>query len=96
MLFPDADTLTTRFEYVHKQMGIAHDRILQFPEILYCREHRLRQRHEYLQMLTKAQYDPTRDLYVSFKQLTEGTDSEFALNVAKTSYDDFETFLRTL
>lgn len=77
-------------------MGIAHDRLLLAPEILYCREHRLRQRHKYLQTLGKAQYDPTRDLFVSFKQLAEGSDSEFALNVARTSYADFETFLRTM
>lgn len=77
-------------------MGIAHDRLVHSPSILYCREHRLRERHEYLKVLGKAQYDPTRDLFVSLQQIAEGTDQEFALNVAKTAYTEYESFLRTM
>lgn len=77
-------------------MQLSHQRIVNAPEILYCREHRLRQRHEYLVRLGKAQYDPSRPLFVPFKQLVEGTDDEFVLNVAKTSYAAFDAFLRTL
>lgn len=77
-------------------MGIAHDRIVQQPDVLYCRKHRLQERHEYLRQLSKAQYDPRQPLYVSFKQLTAGSDQDFALNVARTSLSAYEEYLRTL
>lgn len=85
-----------RFDFVHKQMNISHEQLCKSPEILYCREHRLQQRHRFLVHLGKAQYDPSKDLYVSFKGLVEGSDQEFCLNVAKTSYTAYEAFLRTM
>lgn len=85
-----------RFDYVHKQMNISHEQLCKSPEILYCREHRLQQRHGFLYQLGKAQYDPSKDLYVSFKSLVEGSDQEFCLNVAKTSYAAYEAFLRAM
>lgn len=94
--FADADSLASRFEYIHRTMNVSHERLSQYPQILYCREHRLKQRHEFLLSLGRAQYDPTKDLYVPFKSVLEGSDSEFALNVAKTSYKEFEAFLRTM
>lgn len=77
-------------------MGLSHERIVQTPEVLYCRRHRLLERHDYLHRLGKAQYDPKRPLYVSMKQLIAGTDAEFALNVAGTSVGAYEAYLRQL
>lgn len=77
-------------------MGITHERIVQQPDVLYCRKHRLHERHEYLRRLGKAQYDPRQPLFVSFKQLTAGSDTEFALNVAQTTLEAYEEYLRTL
>lgn len=95
-VFIDRDTLTERFEYAHKKMAISHTTFCRWPELLYCRLHRLQQRHEYLLHLGKAQYNPDQELYVSFKRLVEGTDSEFVLNVAKSSFADYEAFLRLM
>lgn len=83
-------------DYIHNQMQISHDEIVKSSSILQFREHRIKQRHEFLKLIGKAQYDPTKDLYVSLTQLVAGTDVEFALNVAKTSYSQFETFLRQM
>lgn len=91
-----ADDLIERFDYVHRKMEIPHSQIIQFPEILTSREYRIRQRHEFLKYLGKAQYDPSQDLYVSLKTLVEGTDQEFVINVAKSTMDIYDTFLRTL
>lgn len=77
-------------------MKISHDQIVKSSGILQHREHRIKQRHEFLKLIGKAQYDPTKDLYVPLIQLVEGNDAEFAMNVAKTSYKQFDTFLRQL
>lgn len=94
--FTGQDTLISRLDYAHNQMKLSHDQILKFSGILQCREHILKQRHEFLKLIGKAQYDPTKDLYVSLKDLIGCTDMEFAIDVAKTSYAKFETFLRNL
>lgn len=95
-LFSDQDNLISRLDYIHNTMKISQDQIVKSSTILQHREHRIKQRHEFLKLIGKAQYDPTKDLYVPLTQLVAGTDSEFAMNVAKTSYSQFETFLKQL
>lgn len=85
-----------RFDYAHSVMNLSHARLIQSPEIFYCRKRRLEQRHGYLLHLKRAQYNPTKDLFVSFKRLSEGNDEEFAVNIARTTYQDFEQYLRSL
>lgn len=77
-------------------MKLSHDQIVKSSHILHYREYKVKQRHEYLQLIGRAQYDPTKDLYVSPMQLVVGTDEEFAKNVANTSYEKFQSFLRQL
>lgn len=95
-VFIDQENLVSRLDYAHNKMKLSHDQLIKFSEILQCREFRIKQRNEFLELLGKAQYDPTKDLYISLKQLVEGSDAEFAINVAKMPYDKFETFLRQL
>ncbi|XP_055694463.1 transcription termination factor 3, mitochondrial [Lutzomyia longipalpis] len=90
------DSLMGRFQYVHKDMEISHEQLCQDPHILLSREHRIRQRHEFLKFIGKAQYDPKKDLYVSLKNLVVGTDEEFVFNIAKSSMPTYNAFLRTL
>lgn len=92
----DQDILIARLHYIHNVMEIPQEEILKWSGILQLREHRLKQRHEFLKLIGRAQYDPTKDLYVSLKALCVGTDEEFAMNVAKTAYKKFENFLRQL
>lgn len=94
--FIDQESLLQRFDYLNKEMNISNEKIVQEPECLLTREFRLKQRHQFLSYLGKAQYDPTKDLYISLKSLVVGTDLEFVLNVAKTSIDVYDSFLRTL
>lgn len=96
ILMMDPDELLARLDYVHNVMKIPHERIVQQPFILCFRRHRIRHRHEFLQLLGRAQYDPTKDMYVSLNKLCVGSDEEFAMNVAKTGYMKFEAFLRQL
>lgn len=93
--FSDSDELVERFEFAHKEMQLSHDTLLQFPEVLISRLFRLKQRHEFLKMLGRSQYKPENDLYVSPKSLVEGTDREFAIEVAKSNMSIYEMFLKT-
>lgn len=91
----DSDLLIERFAYAHKTMKLSHDMLIQFPEVLSSREFRLRQRHEFLVTLGRAQYDPEKDLYISPRDLVSGNDYHFVRNVAKSDLETYELFLKT-
>lgn len=77
-------------------MNIPHNRIVQECGILGCRESRLKQRHLFLEKIGKAQYDPNKPNYVSLTSLISGTDGVFCSEVAKSSVDIFNMFLKSL
>lgn len=77
-------------------MKFSHDKILQSPEILTSRRYRLKQRHQFLKSLGKAQFDETKPGYISMRSLVEGTDQEFVQNVCKSSLETFDNFVKTL
>ncbi|XP_014479407.1 PREDICTED: transcription termination factor 3, mitochondrial [Dinoponera quadriceps] len=89
------ENLMRTFEYAHDEMMLPLDFIVQSPHILLCRKARLQQRHMFLVELKKAQYDPTKPLYVSLRALVEGTDVDFCRNIAMTSVDMYNAFLKT-
>lgn len=91
----DSDMLIERFAYAHQTMKLSHDMLIQFPEVLSSREFRLRQRHEFLVTLGRAQYDPEKDLYISPRDLVSGNDYHFVRNVAKSDLETYELFLKT-
>ncbi|XP_035733967.1 transcription termination factor 3, mitochondrial-like [Vespa mandarinia] len=88
--------ITDTFDYAHNQMKLSHQFILSQAYVLLCRKRRLEQRHMFLVKLGRAQYDPTVPLYVSLKSLICGTDDEFCQNVAKTSSDTYELYLKSI
>lgn len=77
-------------------MHIPHNQIKRSPEVLLCRNFRLRQRHTFLETLGRAQYDPKNENFIPLKTLVEGTDLEFCTKYAKCSINDFNDFLKTL
>ena len=83
------------FEYAHNEMQLQHDILVKMPHILLCRKSRLQQRHSFLVEMKKAQYDPSKPMYVSPRALVSGTDVEFCINIAKTSVDIYNAFLKT-
>lgn len=94
--FEDDHQLEKRFYLVHNLIGLSQDLIIRFPQCLLCRDWKMKERHLYLLMLGRAQYDPKKVHYVSLKALVTGTDSEFCEKVAKTSVVKFNDFLLTL
>ncbi|GAB1868826.1 mTERF domain-containing protein 1, mitochondrial [Camponotus japonicus] len=83
------------FQYAHHEMQLQHNLLVKMPHILLCRKARLQQRHSFLVEMKRAQYDPSKPMYVSPKALISGTDAEFCINIAKTSVDVYNAFLKT-
>lgn len=85
-----------RYDIITKEMKIPQPLILQNPEIFETRGFILRERHGFLKSLGRAQYDPKHDLYVPLHALIVGTNEAFAVKVAKSTYEEFDKYLRTL
>nr|XP_018896544.1 PREDICTED: transcription termination factor 3, mitochondrial [Bemisia tabaci] len=88
--------LLPTFNEIHNEMGIPHDLIVKQPQALMRSPRIIRQRHLYLKLIKRDQYDPKKENYVSLQALVDGDDTEFCKNVAKTSVESYNTFLKTL
>ncbi|XP_041976022.1 transcription termination factor 3, mitochondrial [Aricia agestis] len=88
--------LLERFNYIHNTIKISHENILLHPNILLCRNFKIKQRHIFLQQLGRAQFDPSKENYVPIMALAENTDVEFCKNHAKCHIDEYNRFLKTL
>lgn len=84
------------FDYVHNEMGLSHQQIMDNYVILDSRKSRCEQRHKFLMELNRAQYDANKPLYVSPASIVLGTDEEFCRNIAKCNIDLYNEFLKTL
>ncbi|XP_047544819.1 transcription termination factor 3, mitochondrial [Vanessa atalanta] len=89
-------SLLERFNYLHNVIKIPHSSILHYPNVLLCRNFKVKQRHMFLETLGRAQYNANKENYIPLKALIENTDSEFCKNYAKCNVDDFNLFLKTL
>jgi len=90
------DELGERFDYVHNVMKLSHDKILQTPDLLLYRRHKLRQRHQFLKFLGKDQFDETKSLFIPLKTLLLGSDKDFVINVCDSTPAIYDNFLKTL
>lgn len=86
----------SRFEYVHLKMGIQHREILKFPELLLTRQFKLKQRHEFLVKLGRNQYDPSKELYISLRDLVVSPEREFVEILAKSCMEEYYNYLKSL
>uniref|UniRef100_A0A8D8V1E8 Transcription termination factor 3, mitochondrial n=1 Tax=Cacopsylla melanoneura TaxID=428564 RepID=A0A8D8V1E8_9HEMI len=91
----DAGIMVSNFNYVHSEMLIPHSAIVEYPNILTSRLFRVQNRHLFLVKLSRNQYDPTKEHYVSLESLISGTDAEFCTNVARTTIELYNMFLKT-
>lgn len=65
-------------------------------QVFNTRIFKIKERHLFLVYLGKAQYDPTKPNYVSLDKFVSIPDEVFCKEIAKTSVNDFEKFLKTL
>lgn len=87
--------LTQIFDYVHNTMNVPQSLIVKFPQVLNSKYLRIRERHQFLDYLGKAQYDPTLPNYVSLERLVSLPDETFCTEVASATLTDLELFLKT-
>uniref|UniRef100_A0ACB8FEV7 Transcription termination factor 3, mitochondrial n=1 Tax=Sphaerodactylus townsendi TaxID=933632 RepID=A0ACB8FEV7_9SAUR len=88
--------LTHTFDFLHNMMGIPHGVIVHFPQVFNSSLLRIKERHLFLKFLGRAQYDPKQPSYVALDKLVSLSNDIFCVEVAKTSIQDFHTFLKTL
>ncbi|XP_070550347.1 transcription termination factor 3, mitochondrial-like [Ptychodera flava] len=88
--------LLSTFDYLHNTVGITHTQFVQFPQVFRSSLPRIKERHQYLVKLERAQYDPTKPGYISLEALFKQPDEVFCKDVAKTSILEFNNFLKTL
>ncbi|XP_005072717.1 transcription termination factor 3, mitochondrial isoform X1 [Mesocricetus auratus] len=96
MLTANKRKLTETFDYIHNVMNIPHHIIVKFPQVFNTRVFKIKERHLFLAYLGKAQYDPAKPNYVSLDKFVSVPDEVFCKEIAKTSVNDFEKFLKTL
>ncbi|KAG5891264.1 hypothetical protein JTB14_019671 [Gonioctena quinquepunctata] len=92
----DQNKILRTFEYLHKTMNVPLERIVEEPGILTCRPKRLIQRHRFLAELNRAQYDPKKPNFVGLASFVFGDDCHFCTEVAKSSVQVFNTFLKSM
>lgn len=90
------DRILKTFEFIHKTMNMPLERIAEFPEVLTCREFKIKQRYMFLEKLGRIQFNPKKPNYVSLLALVSGSDAEFCDQVAKSSVQAYNTFLKSL
>lgn len=77
-------------------MGIHHEQLVKVPEILLCREFKLKERHGFLNFLGRAQYDPSKPLYISPKTLVTAEDRDFVVKICDSNMESYQDYLKTL
>lgn len=96
LLLSSRNKIVTAFTYLHHEVGLSHAQLIQFPTVLRTRECIYKPRHQFLVKLGRAQFDPKEPNYVSPQALVVGSDVVFCENVAKTSVDTYNAFLKTI
>lgn len=96
LLISEREDLMERYDFILNRMNIDNSQLSKTPNILNNRLFRIKERHGFLWKIKRAQYDPTKELYVSLDSLCIGTDDEFAEKIAKTPYEEYDRYLRTL
>ncbi|XP_041360524.1 transcription termination factor 3, mitochondrial-like [Gigantopelta aegis] len=89
-------SLGKKFDYLHNVMGMDHKKLVQWPNIFRTRLHLLQQRHGYLESVSRAQYDPATEHYISLKALVGSRERDFCEHLAKTTVSHYRNYLKTL
>lgn len=77
-------------------MNFSHDKIIQSPQLFSTRLSRMKNRHQYLKLLGRDQFDEKKPNYVSPQNFYGGTDEEFVINVCESTMETYDNFLKTL
>ncbi|RMZ98431.1 transcription termination factor mitochondrial [Brachionus plicatilis] len=90
------DQIEANFIFLTQVAKLTHQDIELYPSALVCSLQTLKIRFAFLKSLDRVQFDPTKANFVSLKALCEPDDKVFCTRTAKTSYDEYKKFLKTL
>uniref|UniRef100_A0A914LDR4 Uncharacterized protein n=1 Tax=Meloidogyne incognita TaxID=6306 RepID=A0A914LDR4_MELIC len=90
----DIRRMLVSYNYLAYIMKIENEQIVQFPCALRCPITGLRNRHEYLHRLKKANYIPKTPNCITLYKLLHPSDRYFSENVAETPLEDYNRFLK--
>lgn len=85
-----------RYDFIVDHMKIENNQLVSTPHIMEQRLFRIKERHGFLKKIGRAQYNPKLPLYISIDDLCKGTDDQFAVDIAKRTYEEYDHYLRTL
>lgn len=88
--------LIERLDLVHNHMGLSHNVIAKFPNLITAPRIDMRERFEYLKKLKRDQFNSKLPLYVPPSALYNGSDEDFCRKYAKTDIQDYKLFLKSL
>lgn len=88
--------LIRQLDLVHNTIGLSHEMIVKFPDILTGPSVEITNRFLYLKSLKRNQFDPTKPLYVPPSALHDIEDDEFLSKYCRTDFDNFNKFLKSL
>nr|XP_044999590.1 transcription termination factor 3, mitochondrial isoform X3 [Jaculus jaculus] len=77
-------------------MSVPHLHCSPEKRVFNTRLFKIKERHQFLTYLGRAQYDPAKPNYISLDKLVSIPDRVFCREIAKASEKDFEKFLKTL
>ncbi|KAG5675415.1 hypothetical protein PVAND_005323 [Polypedilum vanderplanki] len=90
------DHVIERFSYMFNVMNFSKEKILQYPQIFATRLSRMKNRHQFLKLLGRDQFNEKLPKYVSPEAFYSGTDEEFVTNVCDSTMETYDNFLKTL
>ncbi|XP_003744272.1 transcription termination factor 3, mitochondrial [Galendromus occidentalis] len=88
--------LLDRFQVLHLDIGYPHEVLVSDPRALLSRASRLKERHAFLKHVGRDQFDRTMPGYISPSVIARGTDEVFVEEVAKSTKEVFEDFIKSL
>ena len=84
------------YEYLRFTIGYPQEHLVCQPVSLRARVRRIDSRHKYLKLIGRDQFDASKPNFVSVESLILCEDKEFCEKTAKTSYQEYVTFQKTL
>lgn len=90
------EQIEANFIFLTQVAKLVHQDIELYPAALVFPLQTLKARFAFLKSLDKVQFDPTKANFTSLKALCEPDDKVFCTRTAKTSYDEYRKFLKSL
>lgn len=90
------EQIEANFIFLTQVAKLIHQDIELYPAALVFPLQTLKARFAFLKSLDRVQFDPTKANFISLKALCEPIDKVFCTRTAKTSFDEYRKFLKSL